>query len=311
MPRPVSTKPAKRPRPAPGRPLQKVPPGADEGASRAGPAGNGAAAGLDERLYINSLEKGFAVLSVFDDSHRTSTIAQIAKITGLGRSATQRVVYTLHKLGYLRRDPVSREFALTAKVLALGYGYLCSDSLVEVAARFLAEIARVCEEAVSLSELDDTDIVVVSRVPSQHVFTLNIVQGMRFPAFCSAPGRAMLSMLPPDVAAGVIDRSRLKRITQHTIIDRRQIKAELDRVRIEGFSIAEEELYLGSLSVAVPVVRPDGMPMAAINVFCPIARWPRKRAEHVLVPLLTRCAREMSRFYGAPMGRAVERFEVR
>lgn len=254
----------------------------------------------DRRLYINSLEKGLAVLGAFDEATPACTIAELAQRTGLGRSATQRVVYTLDRLGYLRRDPVSRRLVLTPKVLSLGYAFLQTDAAAGLAARFLSEIAGACEEAVSLSELVDTNIIVVSRVPSRHVFTLNIVQGMQFPAFCSAPGRAMLALMPTAAAADIIDRSDLQRITPHTIVARGQLITELDRVRAQGYALAKEEIYLGSLSVAVPVPRQEGMPLAAINVFCPVARWPAKRVRQVLVPLLQRCARDMVALYPPP-----------
>lgn len=254
---------------------------------------------VDRRLFINSLEKGFAVLGAFDEVHRVCTIAEIATRTGLGRSATQRVAYTLEMLGYLRRDPVSRRLALTPKALTLAYGFLRSNSEAEASTRYLAEIARETEEAASLSELDGTDIVVVSRVPSQHLFTLNVVPGMRFPAYCSAPGRAMLSLLPEEAAAAIIDRSILRAVTRHTITDRVRLIQELERVRADGYAIAAEEIYAGSLSIAVPVPRPDGMPVASINVFCPTARWSMARARQVVVPLLLRAADDMRALYPA------------
>ncbi|MFI5015235.1 MAG: IclR family transcriptional regulator [Hyphomicrobiales bacterium] len=260
------------------------------------------AADTDARLFINSLEKGFLVLRAFGEVQRAMTIAEIASATGLGRSATQRLVYTLHRLGYLRRDPMSRCFMPTAKVLTLSYAYLRSDVLAELASGFLGEIARMSEEAVSLSVLDDTDIIVVSRVPSRHASTLSVVQGMRFPAYCSAPGRAMLSALPRPVAKDVIHRARLRRFTPYTIVERGRLLAEIERARQEGFAIAEQELYLRSLSVGVAVSGHDGMLVGAINVFCPIDRWPADRARRELVPLLVRQARELGALCQAGFG---------
>jgi DNA-binding IclR family transcriptional regulator len=253
-------------------------------------------------LFINSLEKGFRVLSALGEAPRPMTIAELAAATGLGRSATQRLVYTLDRLRYLRRDPATRRFGLSAKVLTLSYGYLRSDSLTGPATRVLTEIGRISEESVSLTRLDDTEVVVVSRVPSQHVFTLNLLQGMRFPAYCSAPGRAMLATLPPEVVTDVIERSRRERFTPHTIIDRGRLLAEIQSARRDGFSIADQELYLGSLSLAAPILGPDGAAVAAVNLFCPIARWPAERARRELAPLLVERTRELGAFYQSTFG---------
>ena len=249
----------------------------------------------DARLFVNSLAKGLLVLGAYRDGPQAMTIAELAVATGIGRSASQRFVHTLEHLGYLARDPASRAYRLTTKVLDLGYGFLHHDALVAHGARVLSEIARYSEEAASLTELDDVDIVVLYRVPSQHLFSVNVVQGMRFPAYCSAPGRAMLAFLPLERATDIIDRSRLEARTPHTITDRAGLLAALAEVRASGYALAVEELFLGTLSIAVPVLGSTGEAVAAINLFCPTARWPPERAGEELVPLLSSKARELAR----------------
>lgn len=248
----------------------------------------------DPRLFVNSLARGLMVLRAYGDGPQAMTIAEVAVATGLGRSAAQRFVYTLEHLHLLQRDRVTRAYRLTPRVLELAYGFLHNDPLVEHAARVLSEIAHFSEEAASLSELDDLHIVVLSRVPSQHLFSVNVVQGMRFPAWCSAPGRAMLAHRPPAQVEDIIERSRLEAITGHTITDRARLLVAIDVVRELGYSLAVEELFLGTLSIAAPVLGELGEPLAAINLFCPTARWPPERARSELAPLLITKARELS-----------------
>lgn len=248
----------------------------------------------DARLFVNSLEKGLRLLRCYRDGSAGMTIAELAGATGLGRSATQRFVYTLEQLGYLVRDPVTRAYRLTFRVLDLGYGYLHHDILVEQGTHILSEVARLSEEAASLTELDDLEIVVLSRVPSQHLFSVNVVQGMRFPTYCSAPGRAMLAFLPVQQATDVIERSDLRAITPHTITDRSRLLDLIAQARSTGYELAVEELFLGTLSLAVPVLGRDGTAAAALNLFCPTARWPPERAAQELAPVLMDKARELS-----------------
>ena len=152
--------------------------------------GDRVAAKSDPRLFIYSVEKALRILYAFNEIDRALSIAAIAKKTGFGRSATQRFVYTLEQLRYLRRDSVTRLYSLTPRVLDFACTYLGTDPLVAIALRHMSEANEKCGEGFSLTENDDTENIVVARVPSRHTISVNSSLGMRFPAFCTAPGRA-------------------------------------------------------------------------------------------------------------------------
>lgn len=258
------------------------------------------AADSDPRLFILSVEKAMRVLYAFDDADRALPVSAIAKKTGFGRSATQRLVYTLERLRYIRRDPVTRAYSLTPRVLDFARSYLGTDPLVAIALRHLAAINDQCGEAVSLTENDDTENIVVARVACRHPISINSsVIGTRFPAFCSAPGRAILAFLPEEQALDIIDRSSLRPLTAHTIVDRERLIDVLAEIRETGFTIAEQEIFLGAISVAVPVLDATGRPMGAVNCMVPIARWPRDKAVAELVPIIRQAAYELSRSLGS------------
>ena len=71
------------------------------------------------------------------------TLSEVARMTGLDRAATRRFLYTFVELGYMRRD--GRLFPLRPKLLELGYAYLSSLRLPNLAAphlRLLSEQVR-------------------------------------------------------------------------------------------------------------------------------------------------------------------------
>ncbi|MBL8670097.1 MAG: helix-turn-helix domain-containing protein [Alphaproteobacteria bacterium] len=248
----------------------------------------------DARLFVASVEKALLMLGAFDGERGPLSIADLASTTGIGRSAAQRFAYTLHALGYLRRDETTRRYSLAPRLLSLSRGYLSGDPLLEHAAPVISGIARESGEAASLSQLDGTDIVVVLRVPSQHVLALNVMPGARYPAYCSSPGRAMLAALPERDAAEIIARSDRQRFTPSTIVSPERLAREIERARRQGYALANQELYAGSLSVAVAVLDAAGRPAAALNIFCPSARWSAERVRARLVPLLRAGAAELS-----------------
>ena len=86
-----------------------------------------------DTLFVGSLEKGARVLSAFNERHSTLGLTEIASLTGLDKSAVQRLTNTLHQIGYLNKDPESRRYRPSLKFLELGNAYLWSDPLVQLA----------------------------------------------------------------------------------------------------------------------------------------------------------------------------------
>lgn len=114
--------------------------------------------------HVQSLARGLAVIRAFDAASPELTLSDVARKTGLTRAAARRFLLTLADLGYVRTD--GRLFSLSPRVLELGYAYLSSLSLPEVALPHLERLVAEVHESASVSVLDDTDIVYVARVPT-------------------------------------------------------------------------------------------------------------------------------------------------
>lgn len=206
--------------------------------------------------YVQSLARGLEVLRVFDADNPELTLTDVAGLTGLTRATARRFLLTLVELGYLRTD--GKRFALTSRVLDLGYRYLSSLSLPQFAQPHLEQLSRTVGESTSASILEGGDIVYVARVPVQRIMAVTIGIGTRFPAYATSMGRVML-------ADGGPIPDELPAITSRTITDRAALTAELARVREQGWALVDGELESGLRSLAVPI-RVGGWVVAAINV---------------------------------------------
>jgi DNA-binding IclR family transcriptional regulator len=245
-------------------------------------------------LVVQSVEKAFRVLATFDAPRRTMSLTGIAAATGLDKSAAQRFTRTLEVLGYLRKDPETKRLELTTKMLDLGYRYIRANLLVERAMPYLLHLSKSTEETVNLTVLDGTEILFVSRFMSRHVLSHDVIVGTRMPAYCTAPGIAMLSRLPRDEAVGLLKRSDLKRYTPHTTYRTKDLLAKLDLSAARGYATAFEEFYPGDLSIASAVMDAHGRPVAAINVAVSRVRFAPEEAEAKFSPLVVAAAFSMS-----------------
>jgi PcaR/PcaU/PobR family beta-ketoadipate pathway transcriptional regulator len=252
----------------------------------------------ESSLFVSSLEKGLQILQTFDRERREMGLSEVVESSGLDKSSAQRFTYTLHALGFLRKDPVTRKFTLSPKVLGLGFSYLNGNSLLEHAMPLLYQANHRCGESLNITELLDTEVVYVARVPSQHVISVDIFLGMRVPAYAAAPGRAILAYLPEAERATVLDRSNLEKFTRRTITSRASLERELRAVRSQGYSVAEEQCYLGEISAAAPILNAGGYPIAALNVSVPTSRWTAEAVQNELVPIVVETAAAISQAQG-------------
>jgi IclR family pca regulon transcriptional regulator len=250
--------------------------------------------GARDPLLVQSVEKAFRVLQTFDGTRQNLSLSQIVEETGLDMSAAQRFTHTLTKLGYLHKDAATRRFELTVKALDFGYHYARSSMLVERGMPYLMHLSKTIEETVNLTVLDGTDIVFVSRFMSRHVLNNDVIIGTRLPAYCTAPGIAILSHLPEEEAKAILDRSDLRPFTPHTTWDRDKLLAKIKLSASQGYAKALEEYFHGDLSLAAAILDKTGAPVGALNVAVSSSRFTPEEAEKSFAHLVVAAAHSIS-----------------
>jgi IclR family pca regulon transcriptional regulator len=228
------------------------------------------------------------VIGCFSAEAPRLTISEVARKTGLTRAAARRFLITLGALGYVGSD--GRQFFLTPRVLRLGYSYLSSLSVADVAQTHLEQLADVVHESCSASVLDGFEIVYVARAATKRIMTISLSVGTRLPAHPTSMGRVLLAALPDDRVDAYLESVPLAKLTERTIVDRDALRAELEKTRIRGWSIVDQELEDGVRSVAVPVHDDADRVVAAVNTSAHAARVPLARLQKHFLPRLRQCA---------------------
>jgi IclR family pca regulon transcriptional regulator len=245
-------------------------------------------------LFIQSLSTGLEVLLVFDASHTSMNLQEIADAAGITKSSAQRCAFTLESLGFLRKDPVSKRYSLAPKALDFAYRYLLSNPLIDRANPYLLELNRRSKETVNMSEPDKLEMVFVARFPSPTHSIVHMPVGRRLPMFCTAAGRAYLSALDEDAARAILEQSHRVKYTPATETDVDNIMAMLSDARECGYAHAFEEFYRGDLNLAVPLLDASGRPVAAINISVAASRWNVEKLRRDIAPMLIETARLIS-----------------
>ncbi|MGY2067563.1 IclR family transcriptional regulator domain-containing protein [Blastococcus sp. SYSU DS0619] len=246
--------------------------------------------------YVQSLDRGLAVIRAFDAEHPRLQLSEVARATGLTRAAARRFLLTLVQLGYVRAD--GREFSLRPRVLELGYSYLSGLTLPDVAQPHLEALVSRVQESSSLSVLDGDDVVYVARVHTKRIMTVMITVGTRFPAYATSMGRVLLAGLPAGELDAYLGRAELAPLTARTVTTATELRRTLDAVREQGFAMVDQELEEGLRSAAAPVRDRGGAVVAAVNLSVSASRTSLEQLEHEFVPPLLETATQIERDLG-------------
>ena len=224
-------------------------------------------------LFNQSLEKGLAVLRAFDASHRTLTLAELAELTGMTKGSAQRTVHTLQVLGYVGKHPRTRRFQLLPRAMEIGANYLVGHPLVQIAHPYLAQLANASGETANVTEPVGQDMLYLAQLITSKFIPVFTPVGMRIPMYCSSSGRAWLSTQPEAEVRALLQASARVGRTQFTLTKVDAIMEQIARCRQVGYAMNCEELFLGDMGLAAPLVDRQGTAVGALHLSPPTSRW--------------------------------------
>lgn len=252
--------------------------------------GNPASPGAEIPLrdYVQSLERGLAVLR----SLATTTglgLTEVANATGMTRAAARRFLLTLGVLGYVGKT--DNVFYLLPKTLELGYSYLASKSLTQVAQPHLQRLANLVGESCSVLELDGHAIIYIARVTVNRLVGANLSVGSSLPAYCTSAGRVLLAALAETELSIYLRNVKFEKLTSKTITSAASLRKEIERARRDGWYLINEELEIGARALSVPLRDETGRTIAAINLSCYAGRISAERMRTKFLPEMQKAAK--------------------
>ena len=182
---------------------------------------------------------------------------------------------------------------LTPKVLDLGYSYLSSFRVVDVAQPSMERLVDEVHESSSMSVLDGSEIVYVARVPTTRIMTIALALGSRLPAYATSMGRVLLSGLSDAALDAYIRETNLEKLTPYTVTDGRRLRSLVVDARNDGYALVDQELEEGVRSIAAPIVNGRGDVIAAMNISCHASRVGVDRMLDEFKPRLLETAEEI------------------
>jgi IclR family pca regulon transcriptional regulator len=253
--------------------------------------------GQPNREFVQGLARGFDVIRAFSVDAPALTIADVSARTGLTRAVARRYLFTLEELGCVVHS--GAQFRLTPRLLDLGFTYLATIDVPNVAQPIMEKVVEKLRESCSVSVLDGHDCVYVARVAAKRIMSINLVVGSRLPAHATSMGKVLLAHLSPEDLDAYFATAPLQRFTKRTICDETRLRRVLRDVKGRGWAFADQESEDGVRTVAAPLFDRWQKIRAAINVSGHASRVSMKELRQAYLPVLLDAATQISRGLGA------------
>ncbi|MFD1482319.1 IclR family transcriptional regulator [Paracoccus nototheniae] len=247
----------------------------------------------NDALFVQSLARGISVLEAFREAEGALSLAQIAARAGLTRSAAQRLVHTLRKLGYVTPAEDGRGFRLDLPILDLTHDYLRLNPLVRRASPILLELRRNVRERVDLSLFDGQRMVYAARMQSKRETFFATLVGNSVPTTCTSGGWAVMAMLPPPEVDAILAAADLRPLTPRTLTDPQAIRDQIALARQNGHSLALEQILMGEIALGVAIPDSAGRPVAAIHIAASLSEWNPEDFRRRMAPLAAEAVRSI------------------
>lgn len=219
-----------------------------------------------ERYLVPGLVRGIEIMRLFSSERPVLTAPEIARLLDIPRSTVFRIAHTLEHMGLLEQRENGRSFGLGVGVLGIGFEFLASLDINEVARFPLERLSNDTGLATHLVIRDGLEVVVIQKVAGRGAFAGGLSVGTRLPAHATVLGRMILADLDKSELRALYKGCALKEFsaqTPNTLADLEKLLAG-DRAR--GYAVSQSFFESGISAVAAPIRNASGETVAAINV---------------------------------------------
>jgi DNA-binding IclR family transcriptional regulator len=218
------------------------------------------------------VERALALLERLADEREPTGVLDLARKSGVDKSAVQRTLNALESRGWVRKNARTSKYSLGVRAVALAHKGLQAVDFLEVAAPIAKHLAQTTKETAFIGVQDDDRVVFVYKVPGLYAVRFEEQVGTSVDLHTTSIGKAILAALDDQHIEEVLSRTRLSARTEFTITSPEALKTEISAVRARGCAFSDEEHFLDVLGVGAVIRGASGSPLGGIGVIGPKMR---------------------------------------
>jgi DNA-binding IclR family transcriptional regulator len=252
--------------------------------------------------FVPGLQRGLHVLEVIAEARQPLGATEIARQIGVTRSSAFRLIYTLRHMGFLETARDGRSFTLGPRVLNIGFAYLASMDIIDVARADLELLRDRTNVSAHLGIRDGGEMLYLICIQTRSGFLSTINVGARFPAYATPMGWLLLSDLSTRELAALYGGAPMHELTSQTPTDIATLAQRVSQAVIDGYVLSRAIIEPGGSSIAAPVHDKSGKVVAAIDIAGPDSAFDIARLDRDYLTEVLSTARRISARLGYQSG---------
>lgn len=217
------------------------------------------------------LEKALHVLEALSTASELS-VSEVTQLAGISKGAAFRILATFEKHGYVHKDAGTKRYRPGPGIIAMSTAFLAGQDLIRNTRPILEQLRLESGETVNLGVLRHNEVEYLEVLESMQDLRTTGRVGRRDPLHCTALGKALLAVLPPDEARRLLVGSERELRTPRSVVDLEPLMSELERTRRRGYAIDDGENLDGVRCVAAAITDALARPFGAISISGPASR---------------------------------------
>ena len=216
--------------------------------------------------FVPSLERGLKILEILAKSRAGLSLAQVTRQLHLPKSSVHCLLRTFEHAGYVYRDPACSKYRVSLSICDLARHALQSISLRDQAKQPLRRLAEKTGLTVHMAVLEQGSCVLIEKFTPIGVPRTATWLGKQLALHCTALGKVLLAYSNEADADQLISNQGLIRYNDNTICSTRKLKQELEKIRLRGCALDDEEEEIGVRCLGAPIFNGNRDVIAAISI---------------------------------------------
>jgi DNA-binding IclR family transcriptional regulator len=213
-----------------------------------------------------AVERALAMLEAVAQEPDGLSNAEISRKLQIPKSSASYILRTLERQAYLNRDAETGKYRVGLKILSLSRGALSGLDVREVALPIMRHLMEKTNLTCHLAILDGPDAVYIEKVEPQGFIKMDTWVGRRMRVHATSVGKALVAHIPPEKLEKILASAGMEKRTAKTITTPSRLHKELERVRLQGYAVDDEENNIGARCLGAPVFNQSGVIEASVGL---------------------------------------------
>ncbi len=229
---------------------------------------------------IASLQRGLRMLQLLSQAGKGLPASEIAKLSNLPVSTVHRFLINLEVGGFLSKDELNN-YHLGVACVSLGQSAREQLDIRKVSLVHLEQLNRSTRETVHLTVRHKFTAVYIEKLDSPEPLRIHSRIGASVPLYCTAVGKVMLAYMDGKEQEQIVNQLELRRFTENTVGSIQELRAQLAKVKKDGFACDLEEHEPHIRCIAAPIWDYSGAVNASLSVTGPAVRMSTARLREI------------------------------